>query len=86
MIDLTTPSNAERARVAAKVAADLEETKNMRMIAAAITGPTMVYAGMEKKLPPLLKALMITVGVGIMVSNVDKIMKDQASGKMPKFL
>ncbi len=82
MIDLNSPSDQERAqataRAAVQAASDLEETKKLRMIAAAITGPTMVYAGLERPMPKLLKALMITVGVGIIASNVDKIMKQQA--------
>jgi len=80
MIDLTTPSPQDRQRQAARVRADLEETKNMRMIAAAITGPAMVYTGLERKMPKLLKALMITVGVGIVVSNVEKLRKEQRGG------
>ncbi len=77
MIDLKVPGDVDvAARLRAKVAADLQETKNLRLLGAVIAGPAMVYAGLERPLPKPLKALMIAVGVGIVASNVEKLRRD----------
>lgn len=51
--------------------ADMEKAQIIRVADVLVIGPSMLYAGFEKKMPSWLKSLMILIGAGTIVYNAN---------------
>lgn len=67
---------------AAIIVNDVQKTQDIRLMDVFAIGPLMIWAGLsKKKLPPLVKNLMVVIGIGTIIYNFNNFVVESKEKK-----